>query len=280
MHNQGSSASLIELALIIVLIAIIVLAILFIIGDDLRLVRQHLAGIFSRQVIQRAERNRAHAHPAFCFIWQRPCQRLRLQGLTASSPCCDRAGRRCSTLVYPPCCPGCGAMGTVLCAVCQARIQSPPALACNRCWPSHHHGKPLPHLSSHALPSGSDRRQRGRPPLREAIHELKYNNGRSLARPLGARMAAYWQEHGFAADIIVPVPLHKARLAERGYNQAALSARVLGQATGIPLDEQAVVRHKATQQQTLLNAVERRENVKEAFTCRGDVARDANRAGR
>jgi Flp pilus assembly pilin Flp len=37
MHNQGSSASMIELALIIVLIAIIVLAILLIIGDDLRL---------------------------------------------------------------------------------------------------------------------------------------------------------------------------------------------------------------------------------------------------
>ena len=37
MHNQGSSASLIELALIIVLIAIIVLAILLIVGDDMRL---------------------------------------------------------------------------------------------------------------------------------------------------------------------------------------------------------------------------------------------------
>jgi hypothetical protein len=37
MHNQGSSASLIELALIIVLIAIVVLAILLIVGDDMRL---------------------------------------------------------------------------------------------------------------------------------------------------------------------------------------------------------------------------------------------------
>ena len=107
--------------------------------------------------------------------------------------------------------------------------------------------------------------------MREAIHELKYNNGRALARPLGARMAAYWQEHGFDADVIVPVPLHRARLAERGYNQAALLARIIGQATGIPLDEKAVMRHKATAQQALLNAAERRENVKDAFTCRGDV---------
>lgn len=47
MHNQGSSASLIELALIIVLIAIIVMAILLIIGDDLRLwVVNTLQGFF------------------------------------------------------------------------------------------------------------------------------------------------------------------------------------------------------------------------------------------
>jgi ComF family protein len=176
-------------------------------------------------------------------------------------------------LVYPPRCPSCGSMGTVLCAACQARIEPPPAPACIRCG----HPTATANLcpTCRATPSHLDRIAASAifaPPLREAIHELKYNNGRALARPLGARMAAYWQEHGFAADSIVPVPLHKARLAERGYNQAALLARVLGQATGIPLDEQAVVRHKATQQQTLLNAVERRENVKDAFTCRGDVA--------
>ena len=176
-------------------------------------------------------------------------------------------------LVYPPRCPGCGSMGTVLCASCQARIERPPAPACIRC------GHPTPTESlcptCRATPSHLDRIAASAvfvSPLREAIHELKYNNGRALARPLGVRMAAYWQEHGFDADVIVPVPLHKARLVERGYNQAALLARVLGQATGIPLDEKAVVRHKATQQQALLNAAERRENVKEAFTCRGDVA--------
>jgi ComF family protein len=176
-------------------------------------------------------------------------------------------------LVYPPRCPGCGSMGAVFCANCQARIASPPVPACIRC------GHPIPTESlcpgCRATPSHLDRIAASAvfaPPLREAIHELKYNNGRALAGPLGARMAAYWHEHDFVADVIVPVPLHRARLAERGYNQAALLARVLGQATGIPLDEKTVVRHKATQQQALLNAVERRENVKGAFACGGGVA--------
>ena len=175
-------------------------------------------------------------------------------------------------LVYPPRCPGCGSTGAVLCASCQARIEPPPAPACMRCG----HSMPAESLcpDCRATPSHLDRIAASAifaPPLREAIHELKYDNGRALARPLGARMAAYWHEHDFVADVIVPVPLHRARLAERGYNQAALLARVLGQATGIPLDEKAVVRHKATQQQALLSASERRENVKDAFSCRDRV---------
>jgi ComF family protein len=175
-------------------------------------------------------------------------------------------------LVYPPRCPGCRSLGTVLCASCQARMEPPPTPACIRC------GHPASTESlcptCRAVPSHLDRIAASAifaSPLREAIHELKYNNGRSLAHPLGAHMVAYWQKHEFSADLIVPVPLHRARLTERGYNQAALLARVLGRATHIPLDEKAVVRHKATQQQALLNAAERRENVKDAFSCRAEV---------
>ena len=109
-------------------------------------------------------------------------------------------------------------------------------------------------------------------PLRDAIHSFKYNNGRDLARPFGVRMAAHWQRHGFAADLIVPVPLHAGRLAERGYNQAALLARELSRGVSVPIDETALVRRKATLQQALLKAVERRENVRDAFVCRSDMA--------
>ena len=182
------------------------------------------------------------------------------------------AGQALLDLFYPPRCPGCGRVGALFCDACQSRIEAPPAPACPRC------GHPAASESlcrtCQARHSNLDRIAASAiftHPLRDAIHELKYNNGCGLARPLGARMATYWQQHGFSADLIVPVPLHAGRLRERGYNQSALLARVVAQATGIPLDEKMVVRHKATQQQALLTAVERRANVKDAFASRGSA---------
>ena len=183
------------------------------------------------------------------------------------------AGQALLDLFYPPRCPGCGRVGFTFCDACQARIELPPAPACLRC------GQPAEteHLcpTCRATPSHLDRITSSAifaHPLRDAVHDLKYNDGRSLARPLGARMAASWRQGSFAADVIIPVPLHTSRLAERGYNQSALLARIISQEIGVPIDESALVRAKTTQQQAMLKAVERRENVKDAFSCRGDVS--------
>ena len=182
-------------------------------------------------------------------------------------------GRGLLDLLYPPRCPGCGRIGVTLCAECQSAIEPLSAPICVRC------GRPAETeglcTTCERTPSHLDRISATAVfahPLREAIHELKYNNNRTLAQPLGDRMAAFWQERRFAADLIIPVPLHHSREAERGYNQAALLARVLGSATGVHVTEHVVARRKATRQQALLNAAERRENVKDAFVCRGDVA--------
>ena len=183
------------------------------------------------------------------------------------------AGQVLLDLFYPPRCPGCGRVGFTFCDACQARIEPPPAPACIRCGHPAETERLCP--TCRETPSHLDRIASSAifaHPLRDAIHDLKYNDGRSLARPLGARMAVSWRQGHFAADVIIPVPLHTARLAERGYNQSALLARSLSQEIGVPIDETALVRAKATQQQALLKAVERRENVKDAFSCRGGVS--------
>jgi len=183
------------------------------------------------------------------------------------------AGQALLDLFYPPRCPGCGRVGFTFCDACQARIEPPPAPACIRC------GHPAATdglcATCRATPSHLDRIAASAVfahPLRDAIHDLKYNNGRNLARPLGARMAVFWRQGNFAADVIIPVPLHPARLAERGYNQSALLARSMSQEISVRIDETVLVRAKATQQQALLKAGERRENVKDAFACRGRVS--------
>ena len=105
-------------------------------------------------------------------------------------------------------------------------------------------------------------------PLREAIHALKYENCRGLAAPLGACMADAWSHAHPPADLLMPVPLHASRVAERGYNQSALLARILGSAARVPVVEGILVRQKATLPQVGLSWHERRRNVSDAFVCR------------
>jgi len=69
-------------------------------------------------------------------------------------------------------------------------------------------------------------------------------------------------------DLIVPMPLHPARLAERGFNQALEIARHLGR----PIAPRGVLRVKDTLPQTELPYEERAKNVRGAFLCRLDLS--------
>jgi ComF family protein len=68
----------------------------------------------------------------------------------------------------------------------------------------------------------------------------------------------------------VPVPLHRSRQRERGYNQATLLARELGHLLQLPVIEDAVVRSRATAPQVDLGAQARHANVRNAFRCQGN----------
>ncbi len=72
-------------------------------------------------------------------------------------------------------------------------------------------------------------------------------------------------------QLIVPVPLHRARLGQRGYNQALELARPLARASGIPLRHDLLRRVRATPAQTGLDAGARRRNLRAAF----ELAKDA-----
>ncbi len=94
------------------------------------------------------------------------------------------------------------------------------------------------------------------------VHRLKYDCVRDVAVWLGRDMAGSLDGAGF--DAIIPVPLHKERLLERGFNQALLLGQEITRHRGIPVLE-ALRRTRNTGQQAKLNKVRRMENMLEAF---------------
>jgi len=102
-------------------------------------------------------------------------------------------------------------------------------------------------------------------PVRRALHRLKYRRdvalGEALARPLIDMLRTL----RWPVDLVVPVPLGLARLAQRGYNQSALLAKPLALACGLAYQPQALRRARETRSQVGLSAASRRENVSGAF---------------
>ncbi len=102
-----------------------------------------------------------------------------------------------------------------------------------------------------------------------AVHALKYGGYRPVVERLMAPMMAGSVE-GERFDAVVAVPLHRARLAKRGFNQAELIGRAVAGRIGTPfLDTLRAVR--GTRDQVELTAPGRRENVAGAFEARGPV---------
>lgn len=103
--------------------------------------------------------------------------------------------------------------------------------------------------------------------LRELIHSFKYNRMMHLRRPLALlALAAADDFMKHSPQLIVPVPLHRSRLRQRGFNQAVLIGKTLSLQLSLPMQPDALVRTRQTQPQIDLSAAERRLNVKGAFS--------------
>ncbi len=171
-------------------------------------------------------------------------------------------------LLFPPQCVLCKRGGHVLCPLCLRSIQPlrPPVcphcgtqlLAYAQCPKCQYGAIHLSMLRVFGIYEQS---------LRLCIHALKYNGQTRLAEPLGTLLAQAYRGYGLRADLLMPVPLHKEREQQRGYNQTALLARECAGQLGIPLREDILLRTRATATQAGLKAWERQQNVTGAFSC-------------
>lgn len=147
--------------------------------------------------------------------------------------------------IAPSACAACDAPvapSTVFCASCAALLEPAPA------------GSPA------AFAYGG--------PIARAVARFKYEDRPDLARPLAAcllRGAARGRLAAFGPDVVVPVPLHPARLAERGFNQAALLASRVAEELGARAAPTALVRVRPTPKQADLDRAARLANLRSAI---------------
>jgi ComF family protein len=106
-------------------------------------------------------------------------------------------------------------------------------------------------------------------PCDRLVQALKYRAWLALA-PFFARCLV--SRRFPAADVIVPMPLHPDRLAQRGFNQALEVARGLARRTGAPLDPRGTQRVRNTIPQTELRYEERARNIRGAFVAKVDFS--------
>lgn len=184
-------------------------------------------------------------------------------------------------ILFPSACPVCKNnsdrfLHAPFCASCWARIRPYTGPSCPVC------GEPA--LSKHA--TVCDSCLKNKQPftkiffygiyngvLKKAIHSFKFCGTRRLGHPLGVFLLQAMSEHTTTqnTDCIVPVPLHKASLIERGFNQTAALAVVLSKATGIPLLNNVLVKNRVTLPQFALNRAERQKNLRGAFSSSGTI---------
>lgn len=159
--------------------------------------------------------------------------------------------------LWPARCVGCSLVSTDLCAACRHTLPDAPAIRILPDGTRVISGGPIAH-----------------PLLAQAIWRMKYRSIRSLAAPLACWLADTILRTPEAARairttiLLVPVPLHHARMRERGYNQAHLLAHALAGIAAMPCAAEALirVRHTASQVETA-DRNGRIENMREAFDC-------------
>lgn len=176
--------------------------------------------------------------------------------------------------LFPPRCGGCGAAGSRWCDECQANVPvlagtlcekcGMPIVRADRCDRCHVDPPPFRSLRSWAVFDF---------PVRPALHRLKYRRDMGLGDALAVPLSRFADSLDWPLDMIIPVPLGRKRMQERGYNQVDLIARPLSLALGLNYRPAALKRTRDTVSQVGLSAVERRENVRNAFIADALVVR-------
>ncbi len=110
-----------------------------------------------------------------------------------------------------------------------------------------------------------------KPPVRQLIQQLKYNQKLEVLKALVELELPRYQAIFPKPDLLVPVPLHQNRYIERGFNQSLEITVLLSKTLNIPYSDNLVERVVDTSRQSGLKLKQREKNIKNAFLVNDDI---------
>jgi len=176
-------------------------------------------------------------------------------------------------LIFPKYCLGCGREGDWLCPTCLKKIVFVKSQTCPGCGRLSQDGKFCPRcLKPHGLRGIVVACYFEEGPIRELIHNFKYNHILELGNFLGKILAETLKENFNLKEniLIVPVPLYWLRENQRGYNQAEILAREVSKILQLPFGK-ILLKKRGTKRQVDLKGRERRSNLKKVFQIKSKI---------
>lgn len=181
--------------------------------------------------------------------------------------------------LFPRCCPICdeiAPVGEMICPDCRRKVKYVGRQTCLRC------GKPIETRRAEYCYDCTKKRHefdQGKSVflytdgIKQSMYRFKYQNKREYA-DYYAREAV--QQYGRwlaerAPEVIIPVPMYRAKKKLRGYNQAEAFAEALGRETGLPVEKNLIERTRNTIPQKKLNDIDRKKNLKGAFQVKQNI---------
>ncbi len=173
-------------------------------------------------------------------------------------------------LIFPIECLGCQKDNFYLCPECLKTIRLVDYFTCPNCRRPSQNGSTCPSCRRRTSLAGLiyafDYNQ---PLFRKAWLTVKYQLITDLIYPLTEKLIVLLEQSNFLnnyyPDLIIPIPLHRRKLAKRGFNQSEIIAQILGQKFNWPLITKVLKRIKFTRSQTDLPKQARWLNVEKAF---------------
>jgi ComF family protein len=188
-------------------------------------------------------------------------------------------------MIYPVRCPICGAIvipkDNRICGTCKEKLHYIKEPRCKKC------SKPI-ELEEKEYCNDCNRKNfkfiKGYSvwvyddAMKHSISEFKYHGKKEHAKFYIQEVVMHYGEtiKKISPDVIVPIPIHRSKYLERGYNQADILARGIGRELNFPVLSDLLIRNKKTLPQKQLSDKERLLNLREAFDFNNKVSGSCN----